>query len=151
MAPGGGKRSAARKTPLFAFEIEDGLARRPRPRPPQLHKLRRAVWRSPGVAALRVASRGAPLQCFVGDPNTWLSVQCEGCGAARPFTFERMIHALQVAGRGDGNTSVRAVGERLKRPCRDCRGVRWRVEIVREHAPGSGSNKPLQRPKGGKG
>ena len=89
---------------------------------------------------------GAPLQCFVGDPNAWLSVQCEKCGAARPFTFERMIRALEAAGRGDGNTSVRAVGERLRRPCTDCRGVRWRVEIVREHAPGSGSNKPLQRP-----
>ena len=79
---------------------------------------------------------GAPLQCFVGDPNTWLSVLCEGCGAARPFTFERMIRALQAAGRGDGNTSVRDVGERLKRPCKDCPGVRWRVEIVREHALG---------------
>ena len=89
---------------------------------------------------------GAPLQCFVADPNTWLSVQCEGCGVARPFTFERMIRALETARRGDGNTSVRAVGERLRRPCKDCGGVRWRVEIVREHAPGAGSNKLLQRP-----
>ncbi len=89
---------------------------------------------------------GAPLQAFADDPNTWLVVKCATCGAAQSYTFERMIRALVAAGRGGGNTSVRAVGERLRQPCKDCRGVRWLVEIVREHAPGSGATTLLQRP-----
>ena len=91
---------------------------------------------------------GAPLQCFAGDPNAWLSVVCEGCGAAFPVTFEHMIRALVASGRGDGNTGVRTVGQLLKRPCKDCGGQRWKVDIIREHAPGSGSNTPLRRPTG---
>ncbi len=89
---------------------------------------------------------GAPLQAFVGDPNAWLAVKCEACSASQPFTFERMIRSLQAAGRGDGNTGVRVVAERLRRPCKDCAAVRWRVDVVREHAPGAGTTTELQRP-----
>ena len=72
---------------------------------------------------------GVPLQAYVGDKAVWLSVTCEACRASQVFTFERMIQALVASQRGDGNTGVRVIAERLRKPCKTCGAVRWRVEV----------------------
>ena len=90
---------------------------------------------------------GVPLQAYVGDREVWLSVTCEACRASQVVTFERMIRALVASRRGDGNTGVRVIAQRLRRPCKACGALRWRVEVEREQASGAGPPRPVQRPK----
>ncbi len=82
--------------------------------------------------------QGVPLQAYVGDLEVWLLVTCGGCGAAQTLTVERMIKALVLSGRGDGNTGVRVLAKTLQRPCRICKASKWRVEVERAPAPGQG-------------
>ena len=90
---------------------------------------------------------GVPLQAYAGDPDVWLSVTCEACKASQLFTPERVIQALELSGRGDGNTGVRVLAGAMRRPCTSCRATRWRVELERVPAPGRGLTSEPARPK----
>lgn len=74
--------------------------------------------------------QGVPLVGYLGDPEALIALRCEGCGLTLTRGVEETIARLIATRRGNGATGVLELGQRVRGPCRKCRGRRFASAVV---------------------
>ena len=69
------------------------------------------------------SSQGVPLIAYATHaPETRVEVACCACLLTIAYSPIEMIQRLLKSGRGDGNSGVHTLAERIRGPCRRCGG-----------------------------
>lgn len=104
-----------------------------------LHELRCGHW--DGCKLEEVSAtypNGVPLVAYLNDKDVLIAILCEQCPARLLLPPTAVIERLRQAGRGDGSTGVLELGRKIRGPCRQCGGQKFRSELISAKARGSG-------------
>jgi hypothetical protein len=81
---------------------------------------------------------GVPLVSYLNHKDVLIAVACEQCAVRILLPPRAIIARLMKAGTGDGSTGALELGGRVRGPCRQCGGRRFRTDVVWPKAPGTG-------------
>lgn len=73
--------------------------------------------------------KGVPLVAYVNQ-DAVVAIVCKECSVRTLLSPAVVIGRLKAAGRGDGSVGILELGERIRGPCKKCRGRHFETNIV---------------------
>jgi DNA-directed RNA polymerase subunit RPC12/RpoP len=120
----------------FRAAVEAGLG--DKPISVLIDALRCRHWRGCELGeSSQVYPHGVPLVGFLDQPDVLVAIACRRCTARVLLRPRAMILKLKAAGRGDGSTGIKQLGELVRGPCRQCGARRFESEVVWPRHPSS--------------
>lgn len=104
-----------------------------------IHELLCGHWHGCGLEEVSaIYPKGVPLVSYLNDKDVLIAIACEQCPARLLLPPRTVIERLRQAERGDGSTGILELGRRVRGPCRQCGGRKFRSEVISANAPGTG-------------